>query len=510
MFFICIVNAQQNQLPNIVYIMADDMGIGDISALNKDSKINTPNLDLLIENGMTFTDAHTAASVCTPTRYGLLTGRYPWRSELKKGVTQGYSKAIIKDEIETVPELLKKNNYNTAVIGKWHLGFNWTFKEGIDTEENLVINADSKKIENLVDYSQPFTKGPLDCGFDYFYGMVASPGMPPFTYLENDKVSLIPSEMIGFKGPDKNFPGGKKKDLKGKQQMIRGGLKSPGFDHSNVMLTYTQKSQDYIREYKSKKPFFLYVPYASPHTPILPRKEFVGNSRAGIYGDFIQELDWSIGQIMKTLKEKGLDKNTLVIFTADNGYAIAGFPEELGEKYGHQSSREYRGHKFDLYEGGHRVPFIAYWPNQIKKKSICNTAVSLNDLYATCTELTGAKSAKNQGVDSYSILDLLKGGNQYQRPNFIFSNYKGEMAVRKGDYKLILGKEKELFDLKNDVTETRNLYLDPEFSEVASDLLTTATKVVTNGRTSEGETLKNEGPSYWKELEVWMKKIETY
>ena len=334
--------------------------------------------------------------------------------------------------------------------------------------------------------------------------MVASPGMGPYTYLENNKVTEPPTIWQGFRGPDPNFPGGRKKDLAGKQKMIRGSVAAPNFDHSQVMLAYTQKSQEYIRNSDNKSPFFLYVPYAAPHTPVLPRKDFIGTSNAGIYGDFIQELDWSVGAIMKTLKEKGILENTLVVFTADNGYAVAGFPEEYGKKYKHQSSREYRGYKFDLYEGGHRVPFIAHWPKVIKKKSVCNTAISLNDLYATCTELTKTNANDNQGVDSYSILNLLKGGKNYKRPNFIFSDYRGGMAVRKGNYKLILGKKKELYDLKNDITETTNLFNDPNYSQTAADLLKTATEVVTNGITTEGKRLKNEGPEYWKELKTWL------
>lgn len=507
LFLGCILYAQQNNLPNIVYIMADDMGIGDISALNKNSKINTPNLDALIDSGITFTDAHTAAAVCTPTRYGLMTGRYPWRSELKRGVTLGYSQSIINTKIETVPELLKQNGYNTAMVGKWHLGFNWTFKGGKEDAPKTLLEGKSDNYAHLVDYTKPFTKGPIDHGFDYFYGMAASPDMGPYVFLENNMVTEVPLIKTGFKGANPNFPGGKHKDLKGKQQMIRAGLNAEGFQHNKVMLTYTQKSQEYIHNYDSKKPFFLYIPYASPHTPVLPRDEFIGTSKAGIYGDFVQELDWSIGQIMKTLKEKGIEKNTLVIFTADNGYAPASFPKEYSKKFDHQSSGGYRGHKANLYEGGHRVPFIARWPKEIKKKTTCATAISLNDLYATCKELTNDKrDLKNEGVDSYSILDLLKGKDKYSRPSFMFSDYKGAMAVRKGDYKLILGKKKELFNLKEDVSETKDLYLDEAYKEVVEDLYATAVKLVENGRTTEGAVLKNDGEPYWKELNVWLKK----
>ena len=491
--------------PNIVYILADDMGIGDISGLNTQSKIRTPQLDSLINNGMTFTDAHTASAVCTPTRYGLLTGRYPWRSELKDGVTNGYSKALISENLDTVPKLLKRAGYNTAMVGKWHLGFNWTFKEGAKAIYDL--KPDSRELEDQVDYTKPFTGGPIDCGFDYFYGMVASPGMPPYTYLENRNVTVQPTERQEWFGPRPKFPGGKKMDFERKAQMLRPGYKAPGFESNQVMLTYTEKAVEYIDKYSSEKPFFLYVPYASPHTPIFPRKPFLGTSQAGIYGDFVEELDWSVGQIIKALKDSGKIENTLIIFTADNGYAKAGFPQEHIDKYKHEPSRELNGRKASLLEGGHRVPFIAHWPKIIKQKSQCSTAVSLNDLYATCAQMTGIKTELNQGVDSYNMLDLLKGGELYERPNMIYADYSGKFAIRKGDWKLILNpnpKMRALYNLKNDLSEKTNQYTNPEFKSVVDELMKTITQVVQNGRTTNGKVLKNDGPEKWQQL-YWIK-----
>ena len=502
----CVLGAQAKTVPNIIFILADDMGIGDISALNAESKIQTPNLDKLIAQGMNFTDAHTASAVCTPTRYGLLTGRYPWRSELKEGVVQGYSKAIISPEIDTVPKLLKRVGYNTAMTGKWHLGFQWTYKEGM--EPIYELNVDSKKVEHLVDYTQPFQGGPIDCGFDYFYGMVASPGMPPYTFLENDRVSVLPTEQQAWYGPRGDFPAGKKKDYERKATMLRPGLKAPGFESSQVMLRYTEKAVEYIQTQDASTPFFLYVPYASPHTPVVPRDEFRGTSECGIYGDFVQELDWSVGQILQTLEKKGLAKNTIVIFTADNGHAPASFPMEFKEKFGHDPERGLNGHKATLYEGGHRVPFVVRWPEQIKTSSTCAATICLNDLYVTCAALTGQKTDIKQGGDSYSMLDLINGGSKYERPSTVYTDYGGKFAIRKGDWKLVMNggfKQRALYNLKKDRGEKNNLINNPELASRVNELTEEMTAVVSNGRTTPGPKLENEGSTPWKQL-YWMEK----
>jgi arylsulfatase A-like enzyme len=487
--------------PNIIFILADDMGIGDISALNDESKIQTPNLDHFIKQGMVFTDAHTASAICTPTRYGLLTGRYPWRSELKEGVANGYTKALIAPELDTVPKLLKRAGYKTAMTGKWHLGFNWTFKDGVDPVYEL--QPDSKKLENLVDYTKPFKGGPVDCGFDYFYGMVASPGMPPYTFLENDRVAVLPTDRQAWYGPRDDFPAGKKNDYERWATMLRPGLKAPGFESNQVMLRYTEKALEYLKNQKAGTPFFLYVPYAAPHTPVVPRKPFLGTSKAGTYGDFVQELDWSIGQILHTLEEKGLAKNTLVFFSADNGHSPAGFPLVFEEKYNHDPEHGLRGHKAQLYEGGHRVPFAVRWPGKIKPGTVCETTICLNDLYATCAALTGQKINKNSGVDSYNMLGLLVGGSPYKRPSTIYSDYSGRFAIRKGDWKLILNpnpKQCQLFNLKNDLAEKQNKAQNPEFKSVMDDLMDTVMEVVANGRTTVGPVVQNDGPKVWKQL----------
>ena len=508
LLLLCYTVEAQNKKPNIVYILADDMGIGDVSGLNPDSKISTPNIDKLIDNGMTFTDAHTASAVCTPTRYGIITGRYPWRTKLKKGVVDGYSKTIITDEIETVPELLKRNGYQTAMIGKWHLGWNWVIKneETLERDTKIPDYKFAAGVEEMVDFSKPFTAGPFDRGFEYYFGINASLDFPPYTFIENNKVTVLPTELFKAQGPDKSNPNWKK-DLVRKQKMQRKGVKAPNFDSGETLLKLTEHSVDYIKKADANKPFFLYVALTAPHTPVLPRKDFVGTSKAASYGDFTQELDWSVGQIVKALKEKGVEENTIIVFTADNGASRISFPVEFEAKYNHKPSRELKGRKGSLNEGGHRVPFVVQWGNTVSPKSLCDKTICLNDLYATCAAIVGEKQKATQGVDSYSILGLLKGDTNYNRHSTVYSDFGGRYAVRKGDYKLIMSpspKKRSLFNLKEDVSETNNLYGKPGYEKIEKDLTDEITSVILNGRSTKGEKLQNEGDRTWEAL-YWIK-----
>jgi len=494
--------------PNIVYILADDMGIGDISGLNPNSKIKTPNIDKLLDNGINFTDAHTASAVCTPTRYGIITGRYPWRTKLKKGVVDGYSKTILQDNIDTAPALLRRNGYNTAMIGKWHLGWNWKInnEDSIPRDSKIPEYKFAKEVEQHIDFSKPFTAGPTDRGFEYFYGINASLDFPPYVFSENNKVTSLPTKEFKRQGPDKSKPNWKK-DFDRKQKMQRSGVASPDFDAGETLLILTEHSVDYIKKQKDDKPFFLYVAFTAPHTPVLPRKDFLGTSKAGAYGDFIQELDWSVGEIIKALKDKGIENNTIIIFTADNGASRISFPLEYENKYMHKPSRELKGRKGSLHEGGHRVPFIVQWKKNIKPKTSNNTTISLNDLYATCASIVGENQLQNQGVDSYSILDLLNGGKKYGRKSSVYSDFAGRYAIRKGDFKLILSpnkKKRELYNLKDDISETNNLYGQSDYLEIEKDLTNEITKIIKNGRSTKGEKLENEGPEVWEAL-YWMK-----
>ena len=490
--------------PNIVFILADDMGIGDISALNPEGKIATPNIDKLISNGMTFTDAHTASSVCTPTRYGILTGRYPWRTKLKKGVLNGYSRSLISDSTDTAPALLKRNGYKTALIGKWHLGWDWTIKENETAENDKTKPYNySADIEKKVDFTKPFTGGPTDRGFDYFYGISASLDFPPYVFCENNRVASLPDSF--FDGPSTNSD----TKLQRKQKMQRKGAQSNDFEAAKSLLRITEHSVDYIKQQDQLQPFFLYVSFTAPHTPVLPRKEFAGSSKAGIYGDFIQELDWSVGEIIKALKEKGMTDNTLVIFTADNGASRISFPIEFEKTYQHKPSRELRGRKGSLHEGGHHVPFIAQWPKVVSPASKSNATICLNDLYATYAALVHAENNDHQGVDSFSILDLLKGNDKnYQRTSTVYSNFGGRFSIRKGDWKLDLNsnpKKRNLFNLKDDRSEKHNLYARKNYQGIEEDLTKEISAIITNGRSTHGPRLKNCGEENWPQL-YWIEK----
>ncbi|WPR71969.1 arylsulfatase [Flavobacterium sp. NG2] len=495
--------------PNIVYILADDMGIGDVSGLNPDSKIKTPNIDKLIKNGMTFTDAHTTSSVCTPSRYSIMTGEYSWRTKLKARVLDGYSKAIIDKNKDTAPKLLQRNGYETAIIGKWHLGWNWE----IEGKDNLEMDPENpyqfkEDISKKVDYNKPFAGGPIDCGFDYFFGLNASLDFPPYVFSKNNKLITIPNATLPSQGKRTDFPDGKKNDLEGGQLMMRKGVKAKDFEAKNVMLALTKRSVNYIEDYSSNKPFFLYISLTAPHTPVLPRDEFLGKSKAGIYGDFIQELDWTVGQIVSAIKEKGVEGNTIIIFTADNGSSKSSFPEEFEEVFGHKPSRELRGRKSSLFQGGHTVPFIVQWKKEIKANTKNSTTISLGDLYATCADLVNTKTDSNQGVDSYSILPLLKGKRDYKREASVYTNFAGQFSIRKDDWKLDLSPKKEnnyLFNLAIDPSEKNNLYFDNAYAEKRKELTATLNKIVLNGRSTNGETLKNEGPEIWNEL-FWLKR----
>lgn len=289
------------EAPNIVYILADDMGYGDVAALNLQCKIKTPNLDELAAGGMIFTDAHSSSSVCTPTRYGLLTGRYNWRSRLKQGVLFGYDRRLIESERLTVPAVLKEQGYHTACVGKWHLGWDWALKDG------GIANGDQDS--DAVDFTKPISNGPNSVGFDYFFGIAASLDMPPYLYVENDRCTDQPTIKIE------------------KAEFGRGGLAVPGLTAAQVLPDLTNKSVDYIQVRTGDKeigqPFFLYFPLTAPHTPIAPTNEWQGKSGISKYCDFVMQVDDTVGQVMAALEEAGVADDTLLIFTADNGCSPA-------------------------------------------------------------------------------------------------------------------------------------------------------------------------------------------
>ena len=356
--------ADNGSKPNIVYVLCDDLGYGDVGCNNDKGKIPTPSVDRLAAAGMRFTDAHSGSSVCTPTRYGILTGRYSWRSRLQSGVLGGFSPPLIAKDRLTVAGLLKQHGYATACIGKWHLGIEWPAAQSIPAAKGKRGKSGSGVAK--IDFAKPIEDGPTMHGFDYYFGISASLDMPPYVFIENDRLTASPTAEAA------------------KDEFGRAGPKAPGFHASGVLPTLTVKAVQYIEQHAGVgKPFFLYLPLSASHAPIAPSAAFAGKSPLGKYGDFVMEVDWSLGQVLDALRRKGVADSTLVIFTSDNGCSPAAGIAALESK-GHFPSYHFRGYKADIWDGGHRIPFIARWPGKIKAGAACDDTIGLMDLLATC------------------------------------------------------------------------------------------------------------------------------
>ena len=459
----------QGQLPNIVLILADDLGYGDVGCFNDESKIPTPEIDALAAAGIRFTDAHTPSSVCTPTRYGILTGRYAWRTRLKKSVLWPWDPPLLEDDRITLPELLKTRGYSTACIGKWHLGWDWPVQPtGYISDVFSGHTLDNKRrleFQARIDFKRPIRSGPITHGFDYYFGDDV-PNFPPYTYIKNDRVVLQPT------GP-------KPKGLFGSP-----GPAAPEWDLAAVLPELALRSSVWIQQAakKRKTPFFLYVPLTAPHTPIAPRKPHLGKSKAGLYGDFVCEVDWVVGEIVQSLRRTGELANTLLIFTSDNGSPqrngknFSGPTGSVKKQYGHDPSRPWRGMKADAWEGGHRVPFIAHWPRCITSAQVSANPVVLTDLYRTIANITKVTVPENAGEDSFDFTAHLLGAKdvlQPHRDHMVHHSHKGLFAIRIGSWKLIEGRTSggftrfkppadapagQLYDLSKDPREAKNVY----------------------------------------------------
>ena len=471
--------AQKSQAqPNIVFIMADDMGYGDIQELNPESRIPTPHLNQLAREGMTFTDAHSPSSVCTPTRYGVMTGRYCWRSELKRGVLNGYGAPLIETNRETVASALRREGYTTGVVGKWHLGLGF------------------QKTNGEWDWSKKLDYSPIDVGFDYSYVIPASLDFPPYIYIEGHEITGQPDR----EQPARKFPA-----------FLRKGELGSDFSIIDCLDQLAIKASDYIVERsKEDEPFFLYFPLTAPHKPALPHPRFVGKSGLGPYGDFVMQVDETVGKVLGTIDELGISDDTLVIYTSDNGsymyrYQDSEKPDHVSDESvqvyfeGHHAANGVlRGTKADIWEAGHRVPFLVRWPRKVKPGSASGRTITHTDFFATAVSVAGGRipDAKVAAQDSFDFSPLFLGKDKgWKRAPVIHHSGGAMFAIRHGDWKLILGngsggREKpsgkrfdrpwQLYNLKEDLIEQTDLYR--ENPEIAQTLELKVLEIMSNGR----------------------------
>ena len=445
--------------PNVVVILADDMGYGDVQALNPESKIATPNLNALAASGLTFTDAHTPSAVCTPTRYGLLTGRYCWRSRLKRGVQNGYGPPLIEKDRSTIASFLKAQGYQTGIVGKWHLGlgFQWTAQQ------------------KSIDFTKPLNHGPNDLGFGWSKIIPASLDFPPYVYIQNHRVTGLPDRTQ----QKQSFP-----------QFLRQGELASDFDMEGCLDHLTETAAGFISEASKKDdaPFCLYFPLTAPHKPVWPARRFQGTTKLGSYGDFVAQVDWTVGQVLKAIDDAGVRENTIVIYTSDNGSfmyrldaddakghvdddTVQGFRADR-----HRANGPLRGTKADIWEAGHRVPFFVRWPGEVEQGSRSTTTICLTDVFSTVADILGKSKPANSAPDSFSFLPDLKGKTRKtERPVVIHHSSGGMFSGRIGDWKLVLGngsggrqqpkgkpfgRPYELYNLAVDLAESNNVIAD--------------------------------------------------
>lgn len=440
--------------PGVVVILADDFGYGDAHCLNPASSIPTPSIDRLAREGVRFTDAHSPSSVCTPTRYGLLTGRYCWRTRLKRGVLfPPHDAPLIEPERLTLARLLSEAGYHTAAIGKWHLGMDW-----------------ARDAEGEVDFAQPVRHGPTDVGFDSFYGVAASLDMVPYAFYRDRS----PAAPLNERQPDLPFP-----------RFVREGPRAEGFECQATLERLIDEAVDYLEQRAEEpRPFFLYLPLTAPHTPIWPADRFAGATRLGPYGDFVAETDAAVGRVLKTLDRLGLAESTLVLFTSDNGSMMVEVPDDRPDhtsddtargyhRANHRSNGALRGGKADIWEGGHRVPLLVRWPGHAEARGSRDQTVCLTDVFATLAEVVENPTPPDAGEDSYSFLPLLgSDADDFARPAVVHHSSAGVFAIREGRWKLVLGdgsggweepagkafaKPYQLFDLQADPAESSDV-----------------------------------------------------
>jgi len=512
--------SQESKHPNIVIIYADDLGYGDVQSYNPENgKILTPNIDRLAKEGMRFTDAHSSSAVCSPSRYTLLTGRYHWRTRLQQGVVGAFGDPLITPDRLTVGRLAQQHGYHTACIGKWHLGWDWPIPEGkmdlfFSRQKNVKTTEKHREIWQEV-FSKPIPGGPTAVGFDEYFGTDV-PNWPPFCFIENDKTIGIPSEFgAGY--------------LFGRHQAYNQGPSIRNWKLEDILPALGDRSVEFIESMaESPEPFLLYMPLTSPHTPLSVNSEWLNKSGISLYADLVMETDAVVGRVLDALKKSGEAGNTIVIFTSDNGCASyvgntkleeardstyrnwpfwiqkkrEDMPVAAMEEKGHYPSGPLRGYKSDVWEGGHRVPFIVRWPGTVKQGSNSSRLVHQADIIATMAEILGASFSSSAGEDSFSLLPLLKGEDNPVRENAVSTSVYGLPSIRSGAWKLIPGQGSgglllggddepvQLYNLENDLGETKNFA--GEMPGCVSEMKIIMEDLIENGRSTPGPKQKND------------------
>ncbi|WP_299466305.1 arylsulfatase [uncultured Gimesia sp.] len=462
--------ADKPNRPNVVIILADDMGYGDVTAINKQSRIPTPNLDQLAKQSLVFTDAHAAGSYCVPSRYGLLTGRYMWRTRLGSGGNlANFAGTLIEPGRKTIADLLKDAGYRTALVGKWHQGLDWKLHDESEREQ-IRVDPNYQNFQNI-DFASPALKGPQDYGFAYSFGTAGSAEMNPAAFIENNRVTVIPT-----------LSSEQAKKKQGEWFGRDDNIVAEGYTMDRLVPTLSNKACEFVETATRNhpdQPFFLYYAMTTPHNPIVPNKPFVSKSRAGTFGDFVVELDHHVGRLLRKLDELGIAENTLVFFTSDNGPVdrTNGYRQRWvrgdTQIYGHDSNGPCTGWKGGLEEGGHRVPFFVRWPATIKPGEECSTTIVFNDVLPTLAEMLNVKLDHNTAEDGQSFFKAFSGE---ARPvsfhkAIVHNHHNGTFAIRQGPFKLTVRGPKTtaevlddsipvtftLYDLSKDLEETTDV-----------------------------------------------------
>ncbi len=501
--------------PNIVFFLVDDMGYGDVSCLNPEGKISTPNFDRLARQGMSFTDAHSTSAVCSPSRYSLLTGRYNWRSTLQAGIVGLYGEPLIAPDRDTLPKLLRRHGYHTACIGKWHLGMGWDFEvtkdflpdrpRDLEGFEGDPEEAERRKATWKNAFSRPVKGGPLAAGFDHYFG-VDVPNWPPYCFLEDDRVQGVPSEWLPAR------------------LLVEGlanihGPAVPGWNFEQLLPSFASAADRYIQDMtRSSEPFFLYLPMTSPHTPLAVNEPWMGKSGLdNRYADFVMETDDIFGRVLDSLERHGIADNTLVIFASDNGCAHYIGADQL-EARGHFPSGQYRGYKSDAWDGGHRIPFIARWPGVIPAGTRCGGLACLSDVMATCAAIVGETLPDDAGEDSISLMPAFRDPGTTVRGHVIHHSLDGKFAIRDRKWKLVLcpgsgGWSKndaeafreglpivQLYNMEADPGEKSNLW--EHYPGQVRAMAALLVRLVDEGRSTPGQKQRNDAA-----VDIW--KIDT-